>query len=609
MESSSFKISPSGGFKVYFERKDDMAKKLFPNETNTNRAAAGSETGIAGRQYPIEIAKRLNSDKSFVEKLCAKLKRQPADFDYAEAGKSIPTRVENVYSQGAPVEPKVKLRIRWKDGTLTNFRVTTSFKSQIHLEITDNFIKEFESQFQIQIRPIVKEALLLFSGRHENQKAILESIPVNFVGEKVRQEVEINYFNRLTLASMYGYNEKMVPALISWLKNNCANIFRYCFAIGGAKDKEFEADYIWYRNDEKEPNGFDIFDLKKLKDNIQFICKNKDILAEIKANDNKSIGSTITLPFGNLQQHENKLQYRHDWEKLQKLDCYIRKNKFGSDPKITGHQNEEEIAKKLNENKDFRQHFCERLKLDEKDFVSAIAGGLNASKEDGVIGKTTGKSDIAVSWKNHPSTNISIKKRPSGQVYLITAKNFIAAYEAQYQTTIPEKVKTALALFTGEHPHAKEILDKTDISVDGQKAREIAHEQNSRLMFDVISNYDKDMAQELLAWLKDNIVSICEFCFSAGAVKDHENWANILWYKNLVDEEWQGLDYMVSIEDLKEALGKNGENNIVEKGPQNAGSSIHLPFGHLQYHKQSLQFHQKMSKIQQLLGTPSKPRS
>ena len=92
-----------------------MKKNLFPNETNANRAAAGSKKGKEGRQYPIEIAKRLNSDKSFVEKLCAKLKRLPADFDYAEAGKSIPTRVENVYSQGAPVEPKVKLRIRWKD--------------------------------------------------------------------------------------------------------------------------------------------------------------------------------------------------------------------------------------------------------------------------------------------------------------------------------------------------------------------------------------------------------------------------------------------------------------------------------------------------------------
>ncbi len=34
-------------------------KKLFPNLTNKKRADAGSENGLAGRQYPIDVAKKI----------------------------------------------------------------------------------------------------------------------------------------------------------------------------------------------------------------------------------------------------------------------------------------------------------------------------------------------------------------------------------------------------------------------------------------------------------------------------------------------------------------------------------------------------------------------
>ena len=56
-------------------------------------------------------------------------------------------------------------------------------------------------------------------------------------------------------------------------------------------------------------------------------------------------------------------------------------------------------------------------------------------------------------------------------------------------------------------------------------------------MFVAIRNYDAKMASMLLDWLKMQIASVCEICFAAGAVKDREKWANVLWYKNLVDAD------------------------------------------------------------------------
>lgn len=206
---------------------------------------------------------------------------------------------------------------------------------------------------------------------------------------------------------------------------------------------------------------------------------------------------------------------------------------------------------------------------------------------------------------NSALANISLKKDAAGQVYLVKARNFVAVYEAQYHVTVPEKVCRALALFIGEAEDSKTILDATDISVDGEKVRGIAYDQNYRLVFEVIRNYDAKMATMLLDWLKMQIASVCELCFAAGAVKDRDKWANVLWYKNLVDADGQGLDFLVPISRIVVALSKNGRNNVVERGPKNAGSTILLPFGHLQYHKKQLEFYQQLKKIQSLLATVS----
>ena len=577
-------------------------RRLFPNVANRNRAAAGSEKGIEGRVYPKEIALRLNADKEFRRKVCKAISRNPLDFDTALAGESLPSRIENIVEGGKTITPKTNLRIIWKDGTKTNFRTTISDASQIHLQTTNNFIAEFSAQYGCVMPEKVKEALLLFSGSHPRQREILASISVDYVGEKVRQKVEVNYFNRLTLASMYGYDEEMPLLLLNWFRQNCDKIFLFCFSIGAARNQDEAAEFMWYRTS----NGFEIYNLEHIATVIRSAMHSRGTReTQIRPNDEWQIGSTIAFPFGNLQQHENKLQFRHNRRKMIALNRTRigKKTNFGASPKLSGHKNEEMIAEALNKNAAFRAHFCERVGMPENDFVAATAGGKNAPQVESVIGGSTAeKTDIRVLWRGGALTNISIKKDSAGQVYLVTARNFIAVYEAQYRTTVPENVRRALALFIGEAHDSKSILDATDIAVDGERVRRLAYEQNYRLVFEVIRNYDARMAAALLEWMKAEIASVCELCFSAGAVKDREKWANVLWYKNLVDADGQGLDYLVPIKRIIVALEKNGNRNIVERGPKNAGSTIQLPFGHLQYHLEQLEFYHQLKKIQSLLA-------
>ena len=581
-------------------------KKLFPHATNSNRAKAGSEKGKAGRSFPIAVAKRLNTDVAFRRKVCKAILKNAKNFDRAIAGADIPTRICNVSESGKSVMPKTNLRILWKDGSATNFRTTISNSSQIDLHITDNFIKEFSAQFNVVIPTKVQEALRLFSGSHPKQKEILSAISIDYVGMKIRHDVEENYFNRLTLASMYGYDDKMPVQLLEWFRQNCDKVFLFCFAIGAAKDRREMADFLWYKSDGAGNDGFEIFDLRRFAKIIYFAMREKGNRAfMVRPNDALQIGSTIAFPFGNLQQHENKLQFRHSLKKMRELallKCEV-KNNFGSAPKVSGHKNEEMIAEALNKNIAFRTHFCERIGMNASDFVAATAGGRHAPQVESIIGgKTAEKTDVRIMWQGGALTNISLKKDAAGQVYLVTARNFVSVYEAQYNVTVPDKVRRALALFIGEAEDSKAILDVTDLSVDGEKVRSIAYEQNHRLVFEVIRNYDANMASMLLDWLKKQIASVCELCFSAGAVKDRDKWANVLWYKNLVDADGQGLDFLVPISRVVSALVKNGDKNIVERGPKNAGSTIQLPFGHLQYHLKQLEFYQQLKKIQSLLS-------
>lgn len=584
-------------------------RKLFPHATNSNRAKAGSEKGNAGRRYPIAVAERLNCDVAFRRKVCKVIARDSKDFERAIAGADISPRISNVVEGGKAVTPKTNLRILWKDGSKTNFRTTISDASQIDLHIADNFINEFSAQFNVAIPKRVQEALRLFSGSHPKQKEILSAISVDYVGAKVRRDVEENYFNRLTLASMYGYDDEMPVQLLEWFRQNCDKVFLFCFAIGAAKDRHEMVDFMWYREDGLGNDGFVVFDLRRFAKVIHFAMSvNEKRTLMVRPNDELQIGSTIAFPFGNLQQHENKLQFRHSLKKMRGLAVlkYERKNNFGSAPKVSGHKNEEMIAEALNRNAAFRAHFCERIGVNESDFVAATAGGRCAPQVESVIGgKTAEKTDIRILWKGGSLTNISLKKDAAGQVYLVTARNFVAVYEAQYNVTVPDKVRRALALFIGEAEDSRAILDATDISVDGEKVRGIAYEQNYRLVFEVIRNYDATMASMLLDWLKKQIASVCELCFSAGAVSDRDKWANVLWYKNLVDADGQGLDFLVPINRIVSALVKNGNRNVVERGPKNGGSTIQLPFGHLQYHLKQLEFYQQLKKIQSLLATAS----
>ena len=262
--------------------------------------------------------------------------------------------------------------------------------------------------------------------------------------------------------------------------------------------------------------------------------------------------------------------------------------------KLSGHQNEENIKDRLENDKEYRLSFCEIFNKNDISLVDI--GGINETNVSSVLNDSTkSKTDLTVVFDDNESKKISIKKSEGGQVYLIKTSRFINGYEKIFEE-IPEMVKKSLLLYFGEDEETKDILINENSGIIGSKVRTYEKRKN-RLTWSTLKVYNEEMANSMLEWIKNNIANITRFCFSTGLSSDKNSFADYVWYMNTVDNN--NLDNLYSIDDITEAVEKNKDNIII--GPRNGGTTIVLPFGHLQWHKESMQFHHKKKSILNIL--------
>jgi len=264
--------------------------------------------------------------------------------------------------------------------------------------------------------------------------------------------------------------------------------------------------------------------------------------------------------------------------------------------KLSGHQNEELVLKYIKKNtnilcKQFNKNKIKDIQCD----------GIKEKNVMSVLGDSTkSKTDIKIVWDDNSITNVSIKKSLGGQAYLISVDRFIKGYEKQYGCVIHKDVKEALRLFFGEREdiidilNQKNLLPKTNEDVNNRKY-EI---RKNRLIWTSLERYNKHYADFLIKWLKENIENISDFCFSKGLVKEKENWANSVWYINLIGEGKFNL--IISVEVINKKCAENKDKIVV--GKRNGGTTIILPFGFVQWHQGQMQFHHKYNSLTTMIN-------
>ncbi len=253
--------------------------------------------------------------------------------------------------------------------------------------------------------------------------------------------------------------------------------------------------------------------------------------------------------------------------------------------KLSGHKNENSVEK-LFDNADFRERFSKRLGIG--NIASVSVGGLCETDVECVLGGLTkSKTDLVLILEDGSRINISIKKSTGGQVYLINVSRFIKGYEQQFSTTIPEDIKDSLYLYFHGHPMNQQLLDTASVVANESESLIRYQQRKERLVWRSLVNYDSAKANNFLTWLKDNIDNIADFCFSKGLAKNESDWADYVWYINLLGET--DFDTIFSISEIKSIVSINKE--YIKPGIRNGGSTILLPFGFVQWHQKQMQFH------------------
>ena len=117
---------------------------------------------------------------------------------------------------------------------------------------------------------------------------------------------------RLVWTSLENYNPQKADNFKTWLKSNIANIADFCFSRGLAKCESEWAHYVWYKNALGESMFDEIYKIDDIKNVVQ---QNAEIILQSKING----GSTIRLPFGFVQWHQEQMQFHHLLKLLQAL--------------------------------------------------------------------------------------------------------------------------------------------------------------------------------------------------------------------------------------------------------------------------------------------------
>lgn len=257
--------------------------------------------------------------------------------------------------------------------------------------------------------------------------------------------------------------------------------------------------------------------------------------------------------------------------------------------KLSGHKNEVIITRELLNNK---LSLKSAIGLD--NIQDATTDGINEQNVPSVLGDSTkSKTDIKIVLNNNQGTkNISIKKSAGGQIYLIRTSRFIKGYEAHFGN-IPKPVQLGLQLFFGEHDDVRTILSKQKGISD--KINKYQKRKN-RLVWTSLMDHSPETAEAMLSWFKSNIGNIAEFCFSRGLAKNKSEWANFIWYKNRVDSET--FDYSFTVKEIVNYSSRHSEN--IAPGNSLGGTTLQLPFGHLQWHLGQMQFHHSLTKLQNI---------
>lgn len=188
----------------------------------------------------------------------------------------------------------------------------SSLESQAYLIEPDRFLDGLAAR-GVSVPIDVRESLRLFIGGEDHELSVTRFVAGRpFLGEPHRRTgLPIDeYQKRISGKTFRMYASTRWISMLDWMDDTRCEIARSVLSTGLSSKEEDHATHLWYFDKDGEPD--EIFQIAEVIERI-------DALSTYVKDNNADASTTLELPFGKLQMHQSKMQFRHDFRKISQI--------------------------------------------------------------------------------------------------------------------------------------------------------------------------------------------------------------------------------------------------------------------------------------------------
>lgn len=278
------------------------------SENKRNRSEGWKHAKLSGHNNENRVKDLLDNDKEYAEQFITRIGCKNKKIKSISIGGLHETSVPGI--AGKKTKSKTDLKIFFDDGKIKNISIKKSLGGQLYLVRVNNFIDFFERQFNKTIPTKAQRALKLFWADAEDSVQIIKKYADK--NNKIIFEQQIRH-KSLNATTLQRYDKSLYDSLLNWFKNNMFELTKLAFSMGAVKSSLEWPEFVWYKNSLGENDIDEIFNIEKL-------CTVSKKYAESKTSyGDKNGGTTIQLPFGFVQWHQQQMQFHHQYFKIKDL--------------------------------------------------------------------------------------------------------------------------------------------------------------------------------------------------------------------------------------------------------------------------------------------------
>ncbi len=273
-----------------------------------DRAAGWQHAKLSGHKNEDRVKILLDTNEDFQQHFLNRIKRPREIIVKTSVGGLHETNVPGV--NGNKTKSKTDLKVYLSSNKLINVSIKKSLSGQVYFVRAGLFINTFEKQFETSIPCPVKRAIKLYWAAADDAVDIIKQYADKTQKRNFNLQVRHKSLNADTLKK---YDESLYNELLKWFTENAYKLAKLSFSIGAVCNECDWSDFVWYINLLGENCIDEMFYIEDICNAAQRVAKEETYYGS------KNGGTTIQLPFGFVQWHQEQLQFHHIYEKINNI--------------------------------------------------------------------------------------------------------------------------------------------------------------------------------------------------------------------------------------------------------------------------------------------------